>query len=410
MIHIDHISKVYKIYDRRSDRLRDWLSFGRKVRHKPFYALREVSLKVPSGAVYGIIGMNGAGKSTLLKILTGTTQPTSGRVEIKGRIAALLELGAGFHPELSGRDNVSINGKLLGLTQQEIDAKMDDIKEFSELREFFDKPVRTYSSGMYVRLAFALAASVQPDVLIIDEALSVGDAYFQQKCLKRILEFKERGVTILFVSHDLQAVKLLCDHVVLMDHGQIIVSGGAQDMLEQYNALLAKREGAGNEYVIERGAKDRDGKEQLIAGNRKARISKVQLLDANSQPVEALISGQDGSVMVEVEFAEALDNPTIGIMIRDRLGYDVFGTNTAELFQKTGQFAKGERAQFRFHCNMHLGPGIYTITAAVHSSFTHVDNCYEWVDRILTFTILQRADYRFLGVAGLEPRLEVNRT
>lgn len=409
MIHIDHISKVYKIYNRRSDRLREWLSFGRKTYHKPFYALKDISLKVPSGEVYGIIGMNGAGKSTLLKVLTGTSQPTSGKVHTHGRIAALLELGAGFHPELSGRDNVSVNGKLLGLSQDEINAKMDDIKAFSELSDFFEKPVRTYSSGMYVRLAFALAASVKPDVLIIDEALSVGDAYFQQKCLKRILDFKKSGVTILFVSHDLQAVKMLCDHVALMDHGQILISGDPQDMLEQYNALLAKREGAGKEYVIERGAKDDAGRDRLISGNRKARITKVQLQDAKGAPVEALVSGQDGSVMVEVEFAESLDNPTIGIMIRDRLGYDVFGTNTAELFQQTGKFNSGERAQFRFRCPMRLGAGTYTITAAVHSSFTHVDECYEWIDRVLTFTVLQRADYRFLGVAGLEPKLEVSR-
>ena len=187
MIKIENLSKSFKVYPKRKDRLKEWFSFSRRCYHDEFEALKDINLTIQPGEVFGLVGMNGAGKSTLLKILTGTMYPTSGSFTLKGRVAALLELGTGFHAELTGRENVRVNGRLLGLTQEEVESRLEGIREFSELGDFFDKPVRTYSSGMYVRLAFALASSVDPDVLIIDEALSVGDAYFQQKCLKRIL-------------------------------------------------------------------------------------------------------------------------------------------------------------------------------------------------------------------------------
>ena len=223
MIHIQEVSKKFKVYPSRAARLREWVLGGKY--HQEFWALHKIDLKIESGEVFGIIGMNGAGKSTLLKILTGTLAATSGKIEMQGRVAALLELGTGFHPELSGRDNVLMNGKLLGLTESEIIEKIPGIHAFSELGDFFEKPVRTYSSGMYVRLAFSLAASVDPDVLIIDEALSVGDAYFQQKCLERIKQFKEQGTTILFVSHDPGVVKVLCNRVAFLQKGKLLGIG-----------------------------------------------------------------------------------------------------------------------------------------------------------------------------------------
>ncbi len=407
MIKIDNISKTYRVYPRRADRLREWLWFGRKKLHKEFKALQNISLEVPTGSVFGIIGMNGAGKSTLLKILTGTTTASSGKVEIKGRVAAMLELGTGFHPELSGRDNVIVNGKLLGLSQDEIAERLPDIEAFCELGEFFDKPVRTYSSGMYVRLAFALSVSVRPDVFIIDEALSVGDAYFQQKCLRQIQELKRRGVTILFVSHDLVAVKILCDQVALLNHGQIVMRGDVQDVLEGYNALLAKHEGTGHEYVIEKGPADAFGRPQMRSGNNKAQITKVELLDRKNSKVQAVTAGDHCQVCVDVEFSEAMTNPTVGILIRDRVGYDVFGTNTAEMHYDTGTIAAGTRMRFVFDCKMNMGPGNYTVSAAAHTSTTHVEECYQWADRILTFEVLPRSDYRFIGVSLLDPQVRM---
>lgn len=410
MIEIKDLTKVYKIYRRRSDRLREWLSFGAIKCHHEYHALRGITLSVPQGSVFGLIGMNGAGKSTLLKVLTGTTQATSGSVRIEGRIAALLELGTGFHPEFTGRENVLINGKLLGLTEEELQSRLQEIADFSELGEFFDKPVRTYSSGMYVRLAFSLASSIDPNVLIIDEALSVGDAYFQQKCLTRIRQFKEKGVTILFVSHDAGSVKLLCDQVALLDRGEILSVGDPQELLELYNALLARKDGQGKEYLISRGNAAGGSSEATQSGSLKAQIKSIEIIGPDQKKLEAIVVGTQCDFVVNVQFNEDIVEPTVGIMIRDRLGYDIFGTNSAEMGIKTGSFSKGERARFVFHCSVSVGPGPYTVTAAIHSSFTHLDDCYHWVDRLLTFNVLPRSDHKFLGVAYLSPKVSVERS
>jgi len=408
VIEVRGLSKVYKIYPRRLDRLKEWLSLTGKKRHREYWALKDVNLDIPRGCVFGIIGMNGAGKSTLLKILTGTAQKSAGMVNIHGRVAALLVLGTGFHPELTGKENVLINGKLLGLTDDEIRRKLETIREFSELGDFFFEPVRTYSSGMYVRLAFALAASVEPDILIVDEALSVGDAYFQQKCVAKLREFKERGVTILFVSHDLGIVTTLCDQVALLAEGRVVKTGPVQECLELYNALLAKHGGYGKEYVI--GSSDHEKGAGLVSGNNKAKITRVEIHDSNHKRLDAVVAGQKVRVAVGISFNAAISNPTVGILIRDRLGYDIFGTNTAQLQKATGDYAKGDTVNVFFDCAMNLGPGNYTVSAAVHSSLTHVEDNYQWVDRILTFQVLPRADFGFLGVSMLEPTLEIRRT
>ncbi|MFW7378364.1 MAG: ABC transporter ATP-binding protein [Oligoflexus sp.] len=408
MITIENLSKAFKVYPKRSDRLKEWLTFGQKSYHQDYWALRNINLKMDEGEVFGLIGMNGAGKSTLLKILTGTMFPTLGQFQMKGRVAALLELGTGFHGELTGRDNVRLNGRLLGLTDQEIDSKMDIIKDFCELGDFFDKPVRTYSSGMYVRLAFSLASSIEPDVLIIDEALSVGDAYFQQKCLRRIERFKEEGTTILFVSHDPGAIKLLCDRVGLLNRGQLLAEGDAQDMLEEYNALLAKVDGHGCQYSIDR-SHEISNEATLVAGNRRAEIKQVQLVNEQGRSITAIVTGQKVKLVVEAQFNSDIQNPTVGILIRDRLGYDIFGTNTAEMHIPTDSFRDRDQVRFSFEFEMNIGPGDYTITVAMHSSKTHVEECYQWVDRILTFKVLPRPDFQFLGVSYLRPQFAIDR-
>ena len=343
------------------------------------------------------MGMNGAGKSTLLKILTGVTRPTSGSIDINGRLAAILELGSGFHPELTGRENTEINGKLLGLTPEQIQDKIPEIIEFSELNNFFDLPVKTYSSGMYVRLAFSLATSVDPDILIIDEALSVGDIRFQQKCMKKIHEFRDKGVTILFVSHDLAAIKLLCDEVALLNQGRLVAKGDALDIIELYNAMLPKD----NQININQ-VTNQNTTASTTSGNQKATITKVTCTPLDSSTI---IVGKKVRLTVTVAFKETIENPTVGILIRDRLGYDVFGINTATLTNEKRTFKAKQIEEFHFDFNLNLGPGDYLVSSAIHSGTSHLDECYHWVDQSCVIQAVSDDKHHFLGVSYLKPTL-----
>jgi lipopolysaccharide transport system ATP-binding protein len=403
VIRINSLSKRYKIYSRPVDRFKEWLSAGRRVYHREFWALRDINLSVPAGAALGVIGQNGAGKSTLLKVLTGITKPSAGSFELQGRVAGLLELGTGFHGEFTGRQNILINGRLLGLSREELAERLDEIIAFAELGEFIDLPVRTYSSGMQLRLGFALAASIDPQVLLIDEILSVGDAYFQQKCAKRMKAFKEQGVTILIATHDLGAVKSLCDAVALLHDGEVIEVGKPDDVLELYNALIVKQGSGGKAYLITRGDEQAEGSVGRRSGNFGAIISRVELLDERGDRRDVLIAGQKVTVVVRAMFFEAIEDPTVGILIRDRLGLDVFGTNTFHVGHRLGTFAPGEMLEIEFAMVADMGPGDYTITAAVHTLDVHVHECFDWVDRVLAFKIIPSSDFQFIGVAKLYP-------
>ncbi|MGE0171716.1 MAG: ABC transporter ATP-binding protein [Oligoflexales bacterium] len=402
-IEIRNLSKIYRIYANRYDRLKEWFSPSGKTRYDEFVALNNINLEIPKGQVFGIIGMNGAGKSTLLKILTGTTAPTKGTYKCTGRMQALLELGTGFHPELTGRENVIVNGKLLGFTEDTLKEKMDDIIAFCELGDFFDKTVRTYSSGMYVRLAFALASSLDPNIFVIDEALSVGDAYFQQKCLKRIRDIRDSGTTILFVSHDPSIIKVLCDEVVLLNQGSIHGRGGPQEMLEEYTGLLAIRNDAA-------GKLRRDTIGKLAAGNIKAQITQIVTTNAADKPANVFMVGQEAKIIIRAKFNEPLKDPTIGILVRDRVGYDVFGTNSFLLGNQTGSFAKGHAAEFTFTLPLGIGEGEYTITAAIHAADNHLEECFHWIDRAASFKVVRSPDAHFTGVCALRAELQVTRS
>jgi lipopolysaccharide transport system ATP-binding protein len=401
-IEIQNLSKIYKIYSNRYDRLKEWFSPKGKTYYDKFVALNNINLSIPQGKVFGIIGMNGAGKSTLLKILTGTTSPTTGSYSFQGRLQALLELGTGFHGELTGRENVIVNGKLVGITEEQIKEKMDDIAAFSELGDFFDKTVRTYSSGMYVRLAFALASSLDPNIFIIDEALSVGDAYFQQKCLKRIREIRDRGTTILFVSHDPSIIKVLCDEVVLLNKGSVHSQGQPQEMLEEYTGLLAIHNDAAGK--LQRGSFG-----TLESGNIKAKITEIVTKNKEGQPSSVFMVGQEAKVVIRVKFNAPLKNPTVGILVRDRVGYDVFGTNSFLLGQQTGNYETGQTAEFAFSLPLGIGEGEYTITAAIHAADNHLEECFHWVDRVSLFKVIRSPDVQFTGVCALKAELEVTR-
>ena len=404
MITLTNLSKRYKIYHAPSDRLKEWLWLGSKPRHKEFWALRGLTLSVPQGTSLGIIGPNGAGKSTLLRILTGITKPTEGTYETRGRVAGLLELATGFNPQFTGRQNILINGRLLGLTQDEVAARLEEIVAFAELGEFIDLPVRTYSSGMYLRLGFALAASVDPQVLLIDEVLAVGDAYFQQKCTRRLREFKEKGVTTLIASHDPGAIKILCEEAALLDEGRLTCVGKPDDVFDYYNALISKKSTGGRSYILARGPQAPDSPAGQRSGNFLAFISHVKLLSSGDE-VGVIAAGQEVEIQATVIFLETIAKPTIGILIRDRLGTDVFGTNTHHLDMDLGTFGSGEQLDIHFKIVMNLGPGDYTVTLAVHTLEAHLHECFDWADRLVAFTVIPSGDYTFIGVAKLRPHV-----
>ena len=402
---VSGLGKSYRRYARPWHRLCEWAAGGRLVWHETFWALRGVTFRVASGESVGIVGLNGAGKSTLLKILTGTTQPTEGQVQLGGRVAALLELGMGFHPDFSGRQNVMMAGQLMGLPVREIARLMPEIEAFAEIGEYIDQPIRTYSTGMGVRLAFSVATAARPEVLILDETLSVGDAYFQHKCIRRIKEFQEAGTTILFVSHDPTAVKTLCGRALLLDGGRLIQDGPPDLVLDHYNALIAKREA--NQEILQ--AETASGRMTTRSGTFEARIAAIDLLDGDGRPARAFTVGERARIRARVEFTSAVIAPTVGILIRDRVGNDVFGTNSFHLAPIEGTYEPGEEMTVDFDIQLNLGVGGYTLTAAVHSDATHLVNNYDWWDKVIGFQVLPGPEPPFVGSAWLPVRLRVER-
>lgn len=402
---VSGVSKAYRRYARPWDRLAEWLSGGRLVRHEAFWALREVTFVVGPGESVGIIGLNGAGKSTLLKILTGTTQPTAGEVTVDGRTAALLELGLGFHPDFSGHQNALVAGQLLGLPLRELTALMPHVEAFAEIGGYIDQPLRTYSTGMAVRLAFSVATAVRPDILIVDETLSVGDAYFAHKCVRRIKEFQEAGTTILFVSHDPTAVKTLCGRALLLDEGRLVQDGPPDRVLDYYNALIATREAS--QQILQ--AEAEGGRVTTRSGTFQARLADVDLLDAKGQPSRAFMVGARARVRARVEFTAEVVAPTVGILIRDRLGNDVFGTNSFHLSPITGTYGPGEVLTVEFEVPLHLGPGAYTLTVAVHGDATHLVDNYDWWDKVIALEIVPGSEAAFIGTTWLPVRLHIQR-
>ena len=402
---VSDLGKCYRRYARPWHRLCEWAAGGRLVWHEAFWALRGVTFSVALGESVGIIGLNGAGKSTLLKVLTSTTQPTEGHVQIEGRVAALLELGMGFHPDFSGRQNVMMAGQLMGLQVREIVALMPEIEAFAEIGEYIDQPIRTYSTGMGVRLAFSVATAARSEILIVDDTLSVGDAYFQHKCVRRIKEFQEAGTTILFVSHDPTAVKTLCSRALLLEAGRLIQDGPPDSVLDYYNAMIAKREA--NQEILQ--AESAGGRVTTRSGTFEALIAEIDLLDAHGRPARAFTVGDTARVRARVQFTAAVDAPTVGILIRDRLGNDVFGTNSFYVAPIEGLFEAGHEMTADFDLHLNLGAGTYTLTAAVHSDATHLVNNYDWWDKVIAFQILPGPEPLFIGSAWLPVRLHVER-
>lgn len=401
---VSNLGKAYRQYPTRWSRLAEWVLPGAHPRHKLKWVLRDIGFTVEPGEAVGLIGINGAGKSTLLKLITGTTQPTTGGVHMEGRVAALLELGMGFHPDFTGRQNVFMAGQLLGMTVEEIQQLMPEIEAFAEIGDYMDQPVRVYSSGMQMRVAFSVATARRPDILIVDEALSVGDTYFQHKSFDRIRSFRRHGTTLLLVSHDKQAIQSLCDRALLLDGGRLAREGPPEEIMDFYNAMIAERE---NETV--RLNATPEGKVQTVSGTGEATVADIALLDDKGERVEVVDVGAPVTLQVRVRAKAAIPRMVLGYMIKDRLGQTMYGTNTHLKELPLEDVAAGDEVVYRFAFPMNLGPGTYSVATAIVSTDTHLVNNYEWRDLALVFTVMNMHRPHFEGSAWLDPAIDIQR-
>ncbi|NPA59265.1 MAG: ABC transporter ATP-binding protein [Epsilonproteobacteria bacterium] len=395
ILEIKGITKVYKIYRNNYDRLKE--IFFKKVYHKEFIANDNITFDLYDTETLGIIGVNGAGKSTLLKIISGVIDPTAGEVIKHGRVTALLELGTGFNFDMSGYDNIFLNGTLIGMTKQEIEEKIDKIIEFSELGDYIHEPVKSYSSGMSMRLAFSIALFSEPQILIVDEALSVGDAHFQAKCTNALKERKEKNMSIIYVSHDLNSLKILCDRLILLDKGKIYQEGDPEDVINTYNYLISTLDKSEQKIKIIKNKKSSYG--SLDVEIKSVSIKSKQ----EATKKEVFISGEDIRVSLVIDSKKDLPNMTVGFLIRDKYGQDIFGTNTFH-HKKNIDFKKNKKYLVNFDFALNLGVGKYTITAAVHSQDTHIKNCSHWVDFATEFEVVLDKN-TFIGLVKLDPKI-----
>lgn len=383
--------------------------FGLPVRpHEEHWVLRNVSFEIAPGEAVGVIGQNGAGKSTLLKLITGTAQPTEGQVARTGRVAAILELGMGFNPDLTGRQNAFHSAGLMGYSQGEIEAAMPAIEAFAEIGEYFDQSVRTYSSGMQVRVAFAVATAFTPDLLIVDEALSVGDSYFQHKSFDRMRQFREQGTSIMLVSHSLGDVKALCDRVILLEKGQVLKDGAPDEVIDYYNALIARKE---NEQLSVEQRRSKSGWVTTRSGTGQVRVISLTLLDAETAQEVVLASvGQKLRLLLEAEAASDVPSLVLGFMLRDKQGHVIWGSNTWHAKQVQRNVRRGERIVFSLDFTCSLGPGSYSISPALVSTDTHLVDNFEWVDNLLVFDVMNANRTTFIGSNWLDARFSVARS
>jgi len=401
-IRVENLGKAYRQYHDKWARLLEWVIPFSKPRHAEHWVLKYISFEVVSGQALGIIGVNGAGKSTLLKMLTGITQPTTGSIEIHGRVAALLELGMGFHSEFTGRQNALISGQLLGYTSEQIAALMPEIEAFAGIGEYIDQPVRVYSSGMQVRLAFSIATAIRPDVLIVDEALSVGDIEFQHRSYERIRQFRELGTSLLFVSHDKGIIINLCDRAILLDHGRIAKEGEPEMVLDYYNAMLAqdsKQEIAQTVGV--------DGKIQTQSGSGEVALLQARLISTEGAPLEIAQVGQAVCVEINTECLAPIARLVAGFMIKDRLGQTVYGTNSFHHQQQLSDLGLGARHTFCFDLNLNIGPGNYSVSISLHADDTHIAKNYLWLDRAFFFTVVNGDEPIFVGSSYLPTQVRI---
>ncbi|MBZ2184594.1 MAG: Wzt carbohydrate-binding domain-containing protein [Bryobacter sp.] len=420
VIRFEQVSKSYAIYERPSDRLRELATLGRLKRHRDFKALDDVSFSVRRGETFCIIGENGSGKSTMLQIIAGILQPSAGIVQVEGRVAALLELGSGFNPEFSGRDNVYLNAAILGLTHAETERRFHAIEEFAEIGDFLDQPVKTYSSGMAVRLAFAVAIHVDPEILLVDEALAVGDVYFRQRCLRKVHELRQHGVTILFVSHSMGDIKAIGDRVLWLDRGSVRDLGTTDLVISKYLAEMNAKDSSFVEHQAEH-RKDQPRSQsqppQLVTsipnidhrhGDGRAEIIGIAVLNEHGEPAGMLEPNTKAIVRISARAHQDIALPNIGFMMRNHLGIDFAGSNTLREGYELDPMQPGDTLTIDFHIEFpELYPSHFSFSPAIADGTLLNYRICDWIDNAL---ILQmgHAEGQIYGYLHLPCRIEVN--
>lgn len=393
------IGKVYRQFS--SDLLRVLSWFVKLRPQEETWVLRNVDFEVRRGEAVGIVGQNGAGKSTLLKIITGTLPPSEGHLAVQGKVAAILELGMGFNGDLTGRQNAFHAASLLGHTDEEIQSVMPAIESFAEIGEYFDQPMRTYSSGMQMRVAFSVATAFRPDLLIVDEALSVGDAYFQHKSFDRIRQFQSEGTSLLIVSHDKEAILRLCDRVILLDRGQVIRDDLPEVVMDFYNALIADRN---NSEIVLRRLDDETL--QTSSGSGEAKVVTAGLHHKEGHLLEQVAVGEHVMLRLEIAIHQDLPELVVGYMVKDRLGQTIFGTNTWHTKQMLVDLKAGQAVVFEAAFDLNLGPGSYTISTALHTHSTHLEHNFHWLDYAVVFQVVNPYLPFFIGSSWIMPSIQ----
>jgi ABC-type polysaccharide/polyol phosphate transport system ATPase subunit len=419
-VEFHQVSKSYPIYDSPGDRLKELLTLNRRQFRRDFWALRDVSFQVRRGETFCVIGENGSGKSTLLQIVAGILAPSSGRVEVNGRVSALLELGSGFNPEFTGRDNVYLNGAILGFSKAEIDRRYRQIAEFAEIGDFMDQPVKTYSSGMAVRLAFAVAIHVDPEILLVDEALAVGDIYFRQRCMRKVHELRSQGVTILFVSHSIPDVKALGDRALWLDQGRVRELGPTDKVVERFMAAMSEKDSA---YACRHPEPPPAASAQVVRapevvehipyidhrhGDGRAEVIGIAVLDPHGQPLPILEPSSNIVVRISVRANQTVASPIIGFMMRNHLGMDLSGTNTARLGVTIPPMHPGDIYTADFHVQLpELYPGSFSFSPAIADGTLADYRMCDWIDNALVLE-MARSRESVYGFLHFDSWVEVN--
>lgn len=401
MLNVRHLTKVYRLYHRHVHRLSELiLPRGRKY-HQDFYALRDVSFKLERGRTLGLIGRNGSGKSTLLKIIAGILSPTSGTVKVRGRVAALLELGAGFNPLMTGIENIYFNGTIMGYTKREIAGRLDEIVAFAGIGDYLDQPVRTYSSGMFIRLAFAVAISVAPDILLVDEALAVGDMNFQAKCFRKLAQFRKNGKTVIFVTHALDTIIRYCDKAILLENGSLVTEADPKQAVDAYKQIMA----ASASFAAE--TEGKLAADTLSYGNQQAQIVNCSLLDEAGCRTQILENGRPFTIAMKVKFEADITDPVFAFTIKDLKGLEITGTNTEYKKAASGFFRKGEMVEIKFSQMLNMQSGRYALSLGCVGQNEKGLVIYHRLYDAVLFEVA--SGMPMVGLYDLDSRITVNR-
>ncbi|WP_226647196.1 ABC transporter ATP-binding protein [Microbulbifer variabilis] len=402
LLSVKNLGKAFRAYRSEWIRFARWVGIPLKPSNEK-WVLKHISFDIFPGQAIGIVGQNGAGKSTLLKMITGTLQPTEGHILVSGRIAAILELGMGFNPDLTGRQNVMHAAGLMGFSNDEIYKAIPWIEDFAEIGNYFDQPVRTYSSGMQMRVAFSVATAFRPEILIVDEALSVGDTYFQHKSFDRIREFQKEGTALLIVSHDRSSIQSLCDRAILLEKGSVIKDGEPEEVMDFYNALIAEKENSTVKVEY-----NERGKAKTSSGTGEATITEVVMLNEQGQIAEYIGVGEEVSLRIKVAVHRPIETLVLGYGVKDRLGQVIYGTNTWHTKQVIRHPSVGAEYEFIISFLANLGVGSYSVEIALTDKDTHLTANYEWRNHAYVFSVVNMSKAEFVGLAWIQPQISIS--